>query len=236
MKSLLFDLSKDEVKINDLYRYNRYWELRNDLNKKLVVLGQKEIRLMDKDLINMYMRVQDYFNKNPKFLAKTQDGKVVKMINANPVDMKSPLVSEKAQAVVDSVWCADGKYWSERVWERMDKLQASLEQGLTDVITRGVGPDEVAKTIATEFNKEFKVARTLVRTELNHVYTQAAAERYQDAGCEYYEVLSAQSDDECFDMNGTIIKFSEMEEGENCPPFHPNCRCSILPVLGGKNG
>lgn len=236
MKSLLFDLSKDEVKINDLYRYNRYWELRNDLNKKLVVLGQKEIRLMDKDLINMYMRVQDYFNKNPKFLAKTQDGKVVKMINANPIDMKSPLVSEKAQAVVDSVWCADGKYWSERVWDRMDKLQSSLEQGLTDVITRGVGPDEIAKTIATEFNKEFKVARTLVRTELNHVYTQAAAERYQDAGCEYYEVLSAQSDDECFDMNGTIISFKEMEEGENCPPFHPNCRCSILPVLGGKNG
>jgi SPP1 gp7 family putative phage head morphogenesis protein len=113
-------------------------------------------------------------------------------------------------------------------------LQSTLEQGLLDTITRGVGPDELTKTIMKEFNKEFGVANTLVRTELTHVYVQAAAERYQDAGCEYYEVLSAQSDDECFDMNGTIIRFSEMVEGENCPPFHPNCRCTILPVIKGR--
>ena len=149
MKALLFDLQKEDgVKINDLYRYNRYWELRNDINHKLVALGQKEIRLLDKELINMYMKVQDYFNKNPKFLAKTENGKVVKMVNAVPVDMNNPIVSEHAQAVVDSLWCADGKYWSERVWGRMDALQGSLEQGLTDIITRGVGPDEVAATIA----------------------------------------------------------------------------------------
>ena len=236
MKALLFDLQKEDgVKINDLYRYNRYWELRNDINHKLVALGQKEIRLLDKELINMYMKVQDYFNKNPKFLAKTENGKVVKMVNAVPVDMNNPIVSEHAQAVVDSLWCADGKYWSERVWGRMDALQGSLEQGLTDIITRGVGPDEVAATIAKEFGKEFSIAQTLVRTELNHVYTQTAAERYKEAGCEYYEVLSNQSDDECFDMNGAIIRFSEMVEGDNCPPFHPNCRCTILPVIGGRN-
>lgn len=102
----------------------------------------------------------------------------------------------------------------------MGELQSSLEKGITDVITRGVGPDEVAKTISDEFNKEFHVARTLVRTELNHVYTQAAAERYAAAGCEYYEVLSNQSEDECYDMNGTEVSFNEMVEGENCPPFH----------------
>lgn len=191
---------------------------------------------MGKSFYDMYYRVQDYFNKNPKFLAKTVDGKVVKMVNSNPVDTTSPIVAEKAQAVVNSVWCADGKYWSERVWERMDKLQAALEKGLTDIIVRGASSDELALTIAQEMNKDFNTARTLVRTELSHIYNQAAAERYQDAGCEYYEVLSNQSEDECFEMNGTVIRFSEMVEGENCPPFHPNCRCAILPVIGGKNG
>jgi len=110
-----------------------------------------------------------------------------------------------------------------------------VEQGLIDTITRGVGPDELTKTLMKEFNKEFHTAQTLVRTELAHVYNQAAAERYAAAGCEYYEVLSAQSDDECFDMNGMEVRFAEMVEGENAPPFHPNCKCTILPVLGSRD-
>ena len=120
------------------------------------------------------------------------------------------------------------------MWDNKAKLQEDIEQGITDVITRGVGPDEISAFIAKDFSKSFHQAQTLVRTELTHVYTQAAAERYSNAGCEYYEVLSAQSDDECFDMNGAIIRFSEMIEGDNAPPFHPNCRCTILPVIRGR--
>lgn len=104
MKALLFDLTKEDgIKINDLYRYNRYWELRNDLNSKLVSLGHREVQLLDKELIGMYYKVQEYFNKNPKFLAKTENGRVVKAVSAIPVDMNSPIVAEKAQAVVNSV-------------------------------------------------------------------------------------------------------------------------------------
>lgn len=240
MRELYLDLlveSEDgKVKINDLYRYNRYWELRNDLNSKLQSLGEKEIKILDKALINQYYSVQEYFNKNPKFLARTEKG-MIKMVNAMPVDLKSPIVSEKAQAVANSVWCADGKYWSERVWQHKEQLQAKLEQGLLDTITRGAKPEELSKVLKEDFNVSFNTAQTLVRTELTHVYVQAAADRYSEAGCEYYEVLSAQSDDECYDMNGAVIRLSEMIEGENCPPFHPNCRCTILPVIkGGNNG
>ena len=237
IKSLYLDLQKQaedgKVKINDLYRYNRYWELRADINRRLTSLGEREIKMLDKKLIGQYMDVQRYFNQNPKFMAKTERG-VAKVVSAIPVDLNSPIVSENARAVVDSVWCADGKYWSDRVWDNKVKLQEDIEQGITDVITRGVGPDEISAFIAKDFSKSFHQAQTLVRTELTHVYTQAAAERYSNAGCEYYEVLSAQSDDECFDMNGAIIRFSEMIEGDNAPPFHPNCRCTILPVLGGR--
>lgn len=237
LKSLYLDLQKQaedgKVKINDLYRYNRYWELRSDINRKLQALGEKEVKLLDRQLVGQYMAVQDYFNKNPKFMAKTERG-MAKVVSAIPVDLNSPIVSENAEAVVNSVWCADGKYWSDRVWENKGKLQEDIEQGLLDTITRGVGPDELTLTLMKDFNKSFHQAQTLVRTELTHVYTQAAAERYSNAGCEYYEVLSAQSDDECYDMNGSVIKFSEMVEGDNAPPFHPNCRCTILPVLGGR--
>lgn len=216
---MLVQAEDGKIKTNDLYRYNRYWDLRNDLNSKLVALGEKEIKMLDTALTKQYYKVQEYFNENPKFMAKTSRG-IIREVSTIPVDMNNPIVGEKAEAVVNSVWCADGKYWSERVWEHKAQLQTSLENGLLDVVARGVGPDELTKSIMKEFNKEFNVANTLVRTELAHVYIQAAADRYQEAGCEFYEVLSAQSDDECYDMNGTEVSFKEMAEGENCPPFH----------------
>jgi len=113
MKSLYLDLQNQsangEVKINDLYRYNRYWQLRSDLNRKLVSLGEKEVKLLDKQLVGQYMAVQKYFNENPKFMAKTVRG-IAKEVSAIPVDLTSPLVSENALSVVNSIWCADGKY------------------------------------------------------------------------------------------------------------------------------
>ena len=118
LRNLLNDLQKQgiegEMKINDLYRYNRYWEVRADLNKRLLELGHKQNDSLEKDLVDMYKRVQIYFHHNPKFMARTMNGKLVKAVNARPMDMSSPIVSERAQAIGNSVWCADGKYWSER--------------------------------------------------------------------------------------------------------------------------
>lgn len=106
MKSLYLDLqaqSEDgKVKINDLYRYNRYWELRQDINSKLQSLGEKEIKMVDRALTLQYYKVQDYFNKNPKFMAKTERG-ITKVVSSIPVDLNSPIVSENAEAVVNSV-------------------------------------------------------------------------------------------------------------------------------------
>lgn len=116
MKSLLYDLErKGMTNINDLYRYNRYWQVQADINKRLNELRLKEVQILDKDLIAMYMSVQDYFNKNPKFYAKTSGGRIVKALDAGYVDLKSPLVSQKAETVAKMIWCADGKNYSDRV-------------------------------------------------------------------------------------------------------------------------
>nr|DAT70906.1 MAG TPA: hypothetical protein [Caudoviricetes sp.] len=39
---------------SDLYKYNRYFSLVKSLNKQLKVLGQKEIKITDKKLLDMY--------------------------------------------------------------------------------------------------------------------------------------------------------------------------------------
>ena len=116
----------------------------------------------------------------------------------------------------------------------MDELQQDIENGLLDIITRGTNPDELTQTLMRDFGKSYHQAQTLVRTELNHVYTQAAAERYADAGCEFYEVIAQQSEDECLEYDGQVYRLDMMVEGENAPPFHPNCKCTIVPVIGGN--
>lgn len=257
IKSLFVDLESEmmngNLKINDLYRYNRYWEIRNQINQRLTELGHKQINAMAPDLENMYFKVQDYFNKNPKMYART--GKMVKPIDLGYMDLSNPVVSERANTVVNSVWCADGKYWSDRIWINMDILQQRLEQGLVDIITRGVNPTDVMKNIAQGeivgegYTEAFNRAERLVRTELSHIYNQAAIDRYIDAGCEYFEVLAAPDKTtkvsknkfafypcaDCEAMNGKIFSLLEAEEGENMPPFHPNCRCTIIPVIGGQD-
>lgn len=226
MRSLYLEIlnqSKDgEVKINDLYRYNRYWEVKNDINRRLQAMGQKEIKIMDKNLVGMYMSVQDYFNKNPKFLARTKRG-IVKELSAIPVDLHNPIVSEKAREVVNSVWCADGKYWSERVWGNKEKLGQTLEKGLSDVITRGSNPEELTQLIKKDFNTSYSRADSLVRTELSHIYNTAAIQRYSDAGCSAFEIITAGDERTCEDceaLNGKVVEITEMVDGDNCPPFH----------------
>ena len=45
--------------MNDLYKYNRYFELMNNLNKRLVKLGGNEIKIMDERLLSTFENVQD---------------------------------------------------------------------------------------------------------------------------------------------------------------------------------
>lgn len=57
--SFLLEHSSDgQIIANDLYRYNRYYELSNKLNERLMGLGNKEIKVFDKELLAMYDRVQ----------------------------------------------------------------------------------------------------------------------------------------------------------------------------------
>jgi hypothetical protein len=76
--------------------------VRSDLNRKLQELGMKQIDIFDKDLLDMYMRVQKYFNNNPKYWAMTGKG-LVKQLSMDPVDLSSPTISVQGSYVVDAI-------------------------------------------------------------------------------------------------------------------------------------
>jgi SPP1 gp7 family putative phage head morphogenesis protein len=214
---LVSEAANGEIRPNDLYKYNRYFEMHNKINQRLTALGGKEVKIYHAELLSMYQQVQDIITKEA------------------PHVLGNAMVSEDmATKAIDAVWCADGKHWSDRVWKSKEALQTSIEKGLMDCIVRGVPKDEFVKELMKRFNVSYAQADRLARTELSFIQNQATADRYQSAGIEKYEILAARdarTSDICREQDGKIYEFSKMQVGVNYPPFHPNCRTTVIPVL-----
>lgn len=134
---------------------------------------------------------------------------------------------------MDTAW--SGRNYSARIWRNTDHLAQMLEDEIEAAFLSGKSVRRMANVIMDRFGVGYRAAECLVRTETSYVQNQTAAKSYEDAGCTEYEVLTAQDRrtcQYCAKQNGKRYLFAEMQAGENAPPFHPNCRCTILPVVG----
>lgn len=209
-----------KIKMNDIYRYNRYFELQSSLNQRLLALGGKEQKITSQNLLDLY-------SLTSKMVGEDIEGMGRSFLLEN---------GEGAKVAVESVWCADGKHWSNRIWKQKSLLQTRIETGLVDCLARGVGKDELVKQLKRDFSVSFSNADRLARTELSYIQNRAAADRYKANGIEKYEYLASIDDrtsEQCKNLNGKIFSFSDMVVGVNFPPSHPRCRCTIVPVIEG---
>jgi SPP1 gp7 family putative phage head morphogenesis protein len=202
----------------DLYKLDKYWQLQGQLRRELQKLGDRKISLLTK------MFETNYFEVYYSFALPSQS-------------TYSKLDTRIAQQVINSIWCADGKTWSQRIWGNIDKLQASLNENLIDCVISGRKPGELKKLLQERFNVSYSRADALVRTEMTHIQTQAAKKRYEDYGLKEYEILGNDDDScgnhsvDCHKMHGKRFLYAQLQEGVNAPPFHPRCKCCILPVI-----
>ena len=220
MSDLYYDLATNKrgyVLISDLYKYNRYYDLINSINKELLALGQKEVKICNKAFITMY-------EANAKIIDKSLN------ITYTP-DKKA------AERVIHTVWTDDGKSWSSRIWKNNAALVERLETGLFETMSSGFSKDKLVKSVKDSFNTRFYEADRLVRTELSHIQNQSTLDRYKKAGIEQYEFL-AELDERnckiCGSLNGKQFNIKDIEVGVNYPPMHANCRCTTIPVLNHK--
>ena len=134
---------------------------------------------------------------------------------------------------MDTAW--SGRNYSARIWRNTDQLAQMLEDEIEAAFLSGKSVRRMANVIMDRFGVGYRAAECLVRTETSYVQNQTAAKSYEDAGCTEYEILTAsdrRTCRRCAAQNGRRYLFTEMQAGENAPPFHPNCRCTILPVVG----
>lgn len=202
----------------DLYKLDKYWQMQAQLRIELQELGDKQYVLLSKEFEKQFFSIYNSFAIPGK-------------------DAFTTISTEAAQQMLMQIWCADGKAWSQRIWDNMDRLQETLNQGLIDCVVSGKKTTELKKQLQERFGVSYSRANTLVRTEMAHIQTQAAKQRYEDYGLKEYEILGNDDDTcgnhsvDCHKMDGKKFLCSEMAIGQNAPPFHPNCRCCIVPVV-----
>ena len=195
----------------DLYRLDKYWEAQRQLRQQLQKLGEKKISLLTK-----------YFELN--FFDIYHSIAIPGLKAFNTIDDK--IVNQ----LINSVWVADGRTFSQRVWNNIDRLVETLNEQLVYTVVTGKKTTELKNLLQERFNVSYRRADTLVRTELAHIQTEAAKKRYEDYGIQYIEVLVDADDRTCDECKALIGKKFPIHAAPPLP-VHPNDRCTIIPVI-----
>ena len=104
-------------------------------------------------------------------------------------------------------------------------------------IHQGLDVREMSRRINDVMSSGYKNAVRLVRTEMNFVSNQAAAESFDEAGILYYEfiaVLDNRTSKMCQSRDGEVYPMSEKSVGFNYPPLHPRRRSTVAPYVEGS--
>lgn len=195
----------------DLYKLNKYWEAQNQLRRELRKLSEKQVATLTKIFELQFF--DEYYS------IEIEGKKAFNTINA-----------EGAQALINSIWCADGKSWSQRVWENTDKLLETLNEELLHCVVTGKKTTQLKNLLQERFGVSYSRADTIVRTELAHVQTQAAQQRYKDYGIQQVEIFADADERRCSECGKLHRKI--YPAGASVPiPAHPRCRCCLVPVI-----
>ena len=148
------------------------------------------------------------------------------------------MIDEKRiSAVLKTPWAADGKNFSQRLWTSREQLIGTLQAELTRALITGADSKSVAKTIAQKMNAAEYAASRLVQTETTRIITESDKDTFAEMDIDEVEIvgtLDGHTCGTCGDMDGNHMPRSEVHAGTTAPPFHPNCRCVIVPYFGDE--
>jgi SPP1 gp7 family putative phage head morphogenesis protein len=210
-KILLRQAEGKEVTPADLYKLDKYWQAQAALRQELNKLGEKQIALLTRNFETNFFEIYYSF--------------ALEGVEAfNTIDRGA------AMALINSVWVADGKTWSQRIWGNTERLAETLNEELVNCVVTGKKTTELKKMLQERFDISYRRADTLVRTEITHIQTVAATERYRSYGVQEVEILV--NDDEHTCELCKALKGKRFPIDATPPlPVHPNERCCVVPVI-----
>lgn len=195
----------------DLYKLDTYWQHQAQLRQELNRLGEKQIALLSKQFELNFFDIYFAIGTVGEAAFSTVD---------------KPMV----QQMINSIWCADGKSWSQRIWKNTELLAETLNEQLIHCVASGKKPTQLKKLLQERFEVSYQNADMLVRTEIAHIQAQAALKRYEDAGVLEVQVWATEDERRCSNC-GKLHKKKYPIAAAVPIPNHPNCRCNVVPVI-----
>ena len=208
---LLLRQEGNKVTPADLYKLGRYWEMQNALAEELRNLGNRQAMALEKVFVRQYQEIYSSL--------------------AIPSEKAFATVSKQAALqAINTIWCADGKSWSDRIWENTELLNQELNEKLIETVTAGRKPTQLKKDLQERFGVAFYCADRVVRTESAHIAAQSAQQRYIDSGITEMQVWASKDERRC-DVCGKLHEKKYPVHAISPLPAHPNCRCTLIPVI-----
>lgn len=200
--------------VADLYKLDKYWQLQGQLRAELQKMGDKETVLLAEQFEKTFHSVYNSL--------------------ALPSQKQfSQMSKENVKQMISQIWCADGKSWSQRVWNDTERLQESLNDRLIDCVITGKKTTQLNKFLQEEFNVSYNRADTIIRTEIAHIQTQAARQRYKDYGIREVEIYADTDNRTCPICSQLDGKRYGVDDALPIPA-HPRCRCCVVPVVESR--
>lgn len=140
--------------------------------------------------------------------------------------------TNKVNTIIHKPWAADGKNFSERIWEDKTKLINTLHTGLTQNFIRGEAPDKLISSITKEFNIKKSASARLVMTESAAYSSKARQDSFKRLNLSKYEIvatLDSKTSEICQEMDGKVFDMKDYQVGVTAPPFHVWCRTTTAP-------
>lgn len=140
----------------------------------------------------------------------------------------------KLNKLITKPWAADGKNFSDRIWEQKTQLVDELHTQLTRTCILGKAPDDAIKAISKKFNVTKNQAGRLVMTEQAYFHSVAQQEAFKDLGVEEFEIvatLDSHTSEICQEMDGKHFPMKDYQPGVTAPPFHVWCRSVTVPYF-----
>ncbi len=130
-----------------------------------------------------------------------------------------------------------GRNFSERIWSNKASTMNMLKETISKGIIQGQSIQKMAKNIMDKEKVSRYNAERLVRTETNYFMTRGHIDGYRDSGIvEALQVdayIDGRTCSTCKSKDEAIVKLNEVVYGDNVGPFHPSCRCTVVPVVKG---
>lgn len=171
-----------------------------------------------------------------KFMAKILQGRTMDEL-ARQAGILGKTVrnnAQKAHAIVNGSF-HNGTF-SDRIWQYQDLMREDLGRLLQTGLIQGKNPRAIAKDLKKYwFGNDPRTGggatycmERLMRTELARVQTEAQKQSFIRNGFgKYTFIVNGGCCPVCEALSGKHFNVAKMMPGENAPPMHPNCRCSV---------